>query len=74
LRAITPRTRAVMAVHLYGHPCDLSPIVAICKEHNLFLVEDCAEAFGSRYQGRHVGNFGERGNVQLLRQQDHNNG
>jgi len=59
VRAITPRTRAVMVVHLYGHPCDMSPIVAICKEHNLFLVEDCAEAFGSRYQGRHVGNFGD---------------
>jgi len=52
VRAITPRTRAVMVVHLYGHPCDMSPIVAICKEHNLFLVEDCAEAFGSRYQGQ----------------------
>lgn len=58
-RKLTPRTRAIMAVHLYGHPCDMAPLVAISKSNGLFLVEDCAEAFGSRYKGRHVGSFGD---------------
>ena len=58
-RAISPRTRAVMAVHLYGHPCDMAPISALCAERGLFLIEDCAEAFGSRYRGQHVGTFGD---------------
>lgn len=58
-RAITPRTKAIMAVHLYGHPCDMDAIVAICREHKLLLVEDCAEAFGSRWKGQHVGTFGD---------------
>ena len=58
-RAITPRTRAVMVVHLYGHPCDMSPIVALCAERGLLLIEDCAEAFGARYRGQHVGTFGD---------------
>jgi len=56
---ISPKTRAIMAVHLYGHPCDLTSLVAICREHNLFLIEDCAEAFGTYYQNRHVGTFGD---------------
>jgi perosamine synthetase len=55
---INPRTRAIMAVHLYGHPCDMDALVSIAKEHGIFLVEDCAEAFGSRYNGKHVGTFG----------------
>lgn len=58
-RKITDRTRAVMVVHLYGHPCDMDQLVAITKEHGLFMIEDCAEAFGSLYKGRHVGNFGD---------------
>jgi len=58
-RAITPRTRAVMAVHLYGHPCDMDALVGICEEHGLLLVEDCAEAFGTYWKGRHVGTFGD---------------
>jgi perosamine synthetase len=58
-QATTPRTRAVMAVHLYGHPCDMSPIAAHCAERGLLLIEDCAEAFGSRYRGQHVGTFGD---------------
>lgn len=58
-RRITPRTRAVMAVHLYGLPCDMDPLVALCEEHDLFLVEDCAEAFGTYYRDRHVGTFGD---------------
>lgn len=57
--AITPRTKAVMAVHLYGHPCDMDAIVAICRDRKLFLIEDCAEGFGSRWKGQHVGTFGD---------------
>lgn len=58
-RRITPRTRAIMAVHLYGHPCDMDAIMAIAREHRLLVIEDCAEAFGARYGGRHVGTFGD---------------
>lgn len=58
-RRITPRTKAVMAVHLYGHACDMDALRAICREHRLFLIEDCAEAIGSLYKGRHVGSFGD---------------
>ncbi len=59
IKKITPRTKAVMAVHLYGHPCDMDALVKICKEHNLFLIEDCAEAIGTMYKGNHVGTFGD---------------
>ena len=58
-RKITPRTRAVLAVHLYGLPCDMAALQALCREHGLRLIEDCAEAFGAYYRGRHVGNFGD---------------
>lgn len=58
-RKITPKTKAVMVVHLYGLPCDMDAITTICKEHGLLLVEDCAEAFGTRYKGQHVGTFGD---------------
>lgn len=58
-RKITSHTKAIMPVHLYGHPCDMDSLKAIAKKHNLFIVEDCAEAFGSRYNNIHVGNFGE---------------
>lgn len=58
-RHITARTRAIMPVHLYGQSCDMDSIVAIANEHRLFVVEDCAEAFGALYKGRHVGTFGD---------------
>lgn len=58
-RRITSRTKAVMAVHLYGLPCDMDALVQLCEEYELFLVEDCAEAFGTLYKGRHVGTFGD---------------
>jgi perosamine synthetase len=61
VRKITPRTRAIMAVHLYGHPCDMDAIAAIARHHDLFIIEDCAEAFGSRYHSKHVGIFGDVG-------------
>jgi dTDP-4-amino-4,6-dideoxygalactose transaminase len=58
-RAITPRTKAVMPVHLYGHPFDLDPILAMCRKHKLPLVEDTAQAHGAKYKGKTVGTFGE---------------
>ena len=58
-RKITDRTKAILAVHLYGHPCDLDLINKICKDNNLFLVEDCAEAFGTMFRNKHVGTFGD---------------
>lgn len=58
-RKITPKTKAVMVVHLYGLPCNMDAITAICKESGLLLVEDCAEAFGTRYKDQHVGTFGD---------------
>lgn len=57
-RKITPKTKAIMVVHLYGHPCDMDAIMAIANEHNLFVIEDCAEAFGSKYKDQYVGTFG----------------
>lgn len=56
---ITPRTKAVMAVHLYGLSCDMEAISALCKEYNIYLIEDCAEAFGSKFKDKHVGTFGD---------------
>jgi perosamine synthetase len=58
-RRITPQTKAIMAVHLYGHACDMEALREIAREHRLFLVEDCAEAIGSLFKGRHVGNMGD---------------
>ena len=58
-RHITPRTKAIMPVHLYGQACDMDSIMAIAAAHKLFVVEDCAEAFGTLYKGRHVGTFGD---------------
>lgn len=58
-KKITTRTKAIMAVHLYGLSCDMGSLMAICKEHNLLLIEDCAEAFGTYYKGQHVGTFGD---------------
>jgi dTDP-3-amino-3,4,6-trideoxy-alpha-D-glucose transaminase len=57
--AVTPRTRAVVPVHLYGCPADLGPIVEIARQHDLFVVEDCAQAHGAAYRGRRVGSWGD---------------
>jgi len=58
-RAITSKTKAIMPVHLYGHPFDIDPILAICKKHRLPLVEDAAQAHGAKYKGKVIGTFGE---------------
>ncbi|MCX8114547.1 MAG: DegT/DnrJ/EryC1/StrS family aminotransferase [Burkholderiaceae bacterium] len=59
--AITPRTRAVLPVHLYGQAVDLEPLLAICACHGLRLIEDCAQAMGADYKGRKVGAWGRAG-------------
>lgn len=58
-RKITSKTKAIIAVHLYGHPCDMKAVMELAKKHSLFVVEDCAEAIGTRYAGRRVGTFGD---------------
>lgn len=58
-RLITPRTKAIMPVHLYGHPCHMDELMALARTHGLFVVEDCAEALGALYKGRPVGSFGD---------------
>lgn len=57
--AITEKTKAIMPVHLYGQACDMDPIMAIAKKHNLRVVEDCAQAHGATYKGQKVGTFGD---------------
>jgi len=57
--AITPRTRAIVPVHLYGHPADMVSLSAIAREKSLLLIEDCAQAHGARVDGRLVGTFGD---------------
>lgn len=58
-RKISSKTKAIIAVHLYGHPCEMEKLVQIAKKYGIFLIEDCAEAFGSRYEKKYVGTFGD---------------
>ncbi len=57
--AITPRTKAIMPVHIYGHPADMDPIMAFAKKHHLLVIEDAAEAHGATYKGELVGGIGD---------------
>ncbi|MBN1592257.1 MAG: DegT/DnrJ/EryC1/StrS family aminotransferase [Candidatus Coatesbacteria bacterium] len=59
--AITPRTTAIIPVHLCGQPCDMDPIMEIAKKHNLFVIEDACQAHGAKYKGRRVGGIGHVG-------------
>ena len=56
---ITEKTKAIMPVHLYGQACDMDPIMEIAKKHDLYVVEDCAQAHGATYKGRVIGSFGD---------------
>jgi perosamine synthetase len=58
-KKITKKTKAIMVVHLYGQMCDMGEIMKIANEHNLFVIEDCAEAFGSKFKGKCAGTFGD---------------
>ena len=60
-RRINPQTGAVIAVHLYGHPCDMDGLTSIANEHNLKIIEDCAQAHGAEYNGQRVGAIGDMG-------------
>lgn len=60
-QAITPRTRAIIPVHLFGHPTDMNEIMVIAKKHGLMVIEDCAQAPGAIYKGKHVGTIGDCG-------------
>ena len=61
--AISPKTKAIMLAHTLGNPYNLEVITALCKKHNLWLVEDCCDALGSTYNGQLVGSFGDIGTV-----------
>jgi dTDP-4-amino-4,6-dideoxygalactose transaminase len=60
-KKITPKTKAIMPVHLFGQSADLAPIQKLAEKHGLFLIEDAAQAIGAKYQGRPVGTFGHFG-------------
>jgi len=60
-QVLTPRTRAILCVHLAGWPCEMQPIMELAREHGLYVIEDCAQAHGARYQDLHVGTIGDIG-------------
>jgi len=65
-RRITPRTKAILPVHLYGAACDMAALTEIAERHGLKMVEDCAEALGTTINGRHVGTFGDVGTLSFF--------
>ena len=62
---ITPKTKAIMPVHMLGNPCDMDPIMEIAKKHNLYVIEDCCQAVGASYKGRCLGGIGDIGAYSL---------
>ena len=65
-RKVTPRTKAVIPVHLYGLPAEMDTILATAREHNIFVLEDCAQAHGAKYKGRTVGSIGHAGSFSFF--------
>ena len=65
-RKITPRTKALMIVHLYGAMCNMTALCKLAERHHLVIVEDCAEAFGCTFKGRHAGTFGTIGSFSFF--------
>jgi perosamine synthetase len=65
-KAITKKTKAIMPVHLYGQSCDMDPIMAIAKKHNLRVIEDAAQGFGVFYKGKHTGTIGDVGMISFF--------
>ena len=62
---ITPKTKAIVPVHMLGNPCDMDPIMEIARRHNLYVIEDCCQAVGASYKGRRVGTIGDMGAYSL---------
>jgi perosamine synthetase len=60
-RHVTPRTKAILVVHLFGHPADMDPILDVARRHRLKVIEDCAQAHGALYRGRKAGGLGDVG-------------
>lgn len=56
---ITKKTKAIIPVHIYGHPCRMDEIMEVARDYGLFVIEDCAEAHGAKYKGQFVGSFGD---------------
>ncbi|OCH97557.1 aminotransferase [Legionella jamestowniensis] len=60
-KVLTPKTKAIICVHLAGWPCDMDPIMSLAEKYNFFVIEDCAQAHGAKYKGRSVGSIGHIG-------------
>jgi dTDP-4-amino-4,6-dideoxygalactose transaminase len=65
LAKITPNTRAIIPVHMLGNPCDMKAVGELARNHNLTIIEDCCQALGGTYQGKHLGTFGALGAFSL---------
>ncbi|EGN74613.1 Putative PLP-dependent enzyme possibly involved in cell wall biogenesis [Idiomarina sp. A28L] len=58
-KRITPKTKAIIAVHLYGHPCDMDALQTLADQHGLYIIEDCAQSHGAEYKGKRIGSIGD---------------
>lgn len=65
-KLITNKTKAIIPVHLYGQPCEIDKLVEIAKKHNLYVIEDCAQAVGAKYRNQFVGTFGDVGTLSFF--------